>query len=149
MSTLATITLGVLAERSGTDADAIRSYQRLGLLSRPRRVGRDLLLYREDDVQRVVFVRRALRLGFPHDAVSDLLSLMDRKSAKCGDAYAIAVRHLEEIRRKMADLLRLEQVLAPLVATCRPESNTTECPVLNALVASDKDRAAASSKMPP
>jgi len=149
MSTLATITLGVLADKSGTDIDTIRAYQAHGLLPRPRRVGTDLLLYRKDDVARVVFIRRALALGFSPDTIRELLSLAEKKSAKCGDVQAIAQRHLQEVRRKLADLLRMERELAPLLETCRPEASAMECPILQALVSSDKDRAAGASSAPP
>jgi MerR family transcriptional regulator, mercuric resistance operon regulatory protein len=141
MPALATITAGVLAEKSGTDIDVIRSYQRLGLLPRPSRVGGGLLLYRREDIDRVLFVRRALSLGFSHDAVRELLALVDdKRSKKCGDVYAIVRRHLEDVRSRIADLVRMEQALAPLVDDCRPETSVAECPVLRALAARPGDR---------
>ena len=141
MPALATITAGVLAEKSNTDIDVIRSYQRLGLLPRPSRVGGGLLLYRREDIDRVLFVRRALSLGFSHDVVRELLALAGKRSKKCGDVYAIAQRHLEDIRSRIADLMRMEQALAPLLDDCQPETSVTDCPILRALAARPADRA--------
>jgi MerR family mercuric resistance operon transcriptional regulator len=46
---------------------------------------------------------------------------------------AIARGHLESVRRKLADLTRLEAVLAAAVAGCEDSTAIEDCPVLEML----------------
>jgi DNA-binding transcriptional MerR regulator len=73
MPTLASITLEALSERSGVDIETIGAYQRQGLIQKPRRVARNLALYQSDCIERVMFIRHALHLGFSPEAVHELL----------------------------------------------------------------------------
>jgi len=133
MPALATITIEVLAERSGFDAQTILVYQRQGLLPKPQRVAAGLLLYRVEDVERLGFIRRALELGFSVGAVRELLSFGSRKSKACADVHDIASRHLADVRRRIAELMRLEHALAPLVESCAGGGAREACPILSSL----------------
>ena len=133
MPALATITIEVLAERSGFDAQTILVYQRQGLLPKPQRVAGGLLLYRVEDVERLGFIRRALELGFSVGAVRELLSFASRKSKPCTDVHDIASRHLADVRRRIAELMRLEHALAPLVESCAGGGEREACPILSSL----------------
>jgi MerR family transcriptional regulator, mercuric resistance operon regulatory protein len=133
MPALATITMDVLAKRSGFDAQAILAYQRQGLLPKPQRVSGGLLLYRVEDVERLSFIRRALELGFSVDAVRELLGLASRKPKACADVHDIASRHLADVRRRIAELARLESMLAPLVESCTRSGGLDDCPILSSL----------------
>jgi MerR family mercuric resistance operon transcriptional regulator len=133
MPALATITVGVLSEKSGVDIKTIHAYQRLGLVPRPRRVAGHLLLYRIEDIGRLIFIRRALELGFSLDAVRELLGLARTKPKGCADIHEIAGRHLADLRRRIADLARMEEALAPLVESCPRQGGLAACPVINTL----------------
>jgi MerR family mercuric resistance operon transcriptional regulator len=133
MSSLATLPLTTLAQRSGIPVDAIRSYERLGLLSKPRRVAGGLMLYASDDMEKVRFIHRALALGFSVSAVRDMLGFGHKKPVTCCQIYAIAARHLEDIRRRKADLTRMEAALTILVEDCPRELGVTSCSIVQAL----------------
>ena len=133
MPALATITIDVLAMKSGVDTETIHSYQRSGLVPKPRRVANDLLLYRIDDVERLIFIRRAMGLGFSVEAVRELLGLSAKKPKACADVHEIANRHLADVRRRMADLARMESALAPMVESCPRRGGLATCPILNSL----------------
>lgn len=133
MPALATLSLAVLADKSGVDADTIRSYNRLGLISRPRRTPNGLQLYPADEAERVTFIRRALELGFPVPSIREMLGIGRRKSLSCGDIYAIAERQLSDIRRRLADLKGMEAALAPLVDSCPRGGGLGNCTIVNAL----------------
>jgi MerR family copper efflux transcriptional regulator len=133
MPALATITIEVLAERSGVDREAILAFQRQGLVPKPRRIAGGLLLYRTGDVERLVFIRRAVELGFTIDSVRELSGLADRKPKGCADVYDIASRHLRDVRRRITELERLESALAPLVESCTRQGGLETCPILSSL----------------
>jgi DNA-binding transcriptional MerR regulator len=133
MSALATIAIGALADQAGVDVATIHSYEKLGLVAKPRRTVGGLQLYRTDDIARVTFVRRTLELGFTIAAVRELLDMTDKPSSSCGDVHDVAQRHLLDIRRRREDLSRLEAMLAPLVSACPRKGGVDLCPIVNAL----------------
>jgi MerR family mercuric resistance operon transcriptional regulator len=131
MSALATITVGALAQQAGVDVAIIHSYERLGLIDKPRSTG-GLRLYRTSDVARVTFIRRTQELGFSVEAIRELLGLTKGRHT-CGNVHDVAERHLLDIRRRLDDLTRLESMLAPLVAACPKTGSVAHCPIVNAL----------------
>ena len=138
MPALATITLDVLSRQSGIDVDTIHSYERMGLVPKPCRVAGNLLLYRTDDISGVVFVQRALGLGFSPQAVRELLRLSGQGSASCVEVHSLARRHLADIKRRIVELKTMERALAPLVANCAPELPREHCPIIQALAPSPR-----------
>lgn len=130
MPSLATISLDALSEKSGVDVKTIRAYERGGLLPKPRRVAGNILLYRTDDIERLNFIKHALALGFSVEAVRELLGLPGRKPPGCAAIHEIAERHLANLRRRIAELTRMESVLAPLVGSCARQGGSAECPIL-------------------
>lgn len=132
MPALATLSFASLADKSGVDADTLRSYDHLRLVSRPRRTNNGLKLYPADEAERVTFIRRALDLGFSVQSVREMLDISRRKSFSCNDIYAIAERQLSDIRRRVADLKCMEAALAPLVESC-PRDGLSNCTIISAL----------------
>ena len=133
MSALATITVGALAQQAGVDIATIHHCERLGLIDKPRRTAKGLQLYRTSDVARVTFIRRTKELGFSTGAIRELLGLTTKGPHTCSNVHEVAERHLLDIRRRLADLARLESVLAPLVSACPQTGSATHCPIVNAL----------------
>ena len=118
MPALATLTLAALATKAGIDMETIQSYVRLGLVAKPRRTVKGLELYPGDEVGRIVFIRRAMELGFTSVAIREMLGIGRRRAMTCADVYAIADRQIADIRRRMADLKRMEAALEPLLEAC-------------------------------
>lgn len=132
MSALATITVGALAQQAGVDVALIHSYERLGLIDKPRSAGR-LRLYRTSDIARATFIRRTQELGFSVEAIRELLGLAAKGRHTCSNVHDVAEKHLLDIRRRLDDLTRLESMLAPLVAACPKTGSVAHCPIVNAL----------------
>jgi MerR family mercuric resistance operon transcriptional regulator len=133
MTSLATLSMAALAERSGVDADTIEKYQRLGLVSLPRRTCQGLMLYSPDEVAHVTFVKKALALDFPIATIRDMLGGVRRKPSTCSDIYATAELRLADVRREIARLTQIEASLAPLVETCSRQGPRERCPIFTAL----------------
>jgi len=134
MPALAPATIAGLARRAGVDVETIRSYERMGLLPKPRRrLGRSGdAAYHTEHLERLTFIQRATDLGFSLEAIGDLLGITGGLRT-CGDVYHVAERQLVEIRRRIADLERMEAALAPLVASCPRSGPVHDCPLIIAL----------------
>jgi MerR family transcriptional regulator, mercuric resistance operon regulatory protein len=123
--------IGAFAAAAGVNVETVRYYQRKGLLSEPEKPYGSIRRYGEADVARVKFVKSAQRLGFTLDEVGVLLTLED--GMHCRQAQTLAQRKLTDVRSKLADLRRIESVLAQLVRECGQARGKVSCPLVTAL----------------
>ncbi len=127
------IQIGELSRRTRCNIETIRYYERIGLLPAPPRRGR-YRSYDREDVARLSFVRRARELGFTLDEVRALLGLSVGGQASCAEVRDLAAAHLKDVRARIADLKRMERVLADSVQACDAGQDTS-CPLIDALYA--------------
>ncbi len=125
------LTIGAFATAAGVNVESIRYYQRRGLLVEPKKALGGIRRYGDADIERVRFVKTAQRLGFTLDEVALLLKLED--GTHCSEAAVIAQHKLVEVRSRLADLSRMEAVLAQLVARCRTRRGNVSCPLIASL----------------
>lgn len=126
-----TLTIGAFARAAGVNVETIRFYQRRGLLPEPDRPYGGIRRYGAADVARVKFVKSAQRLGFSLDDIAQLLKLAD--GTHCAQARRLGAQKLAEVRIKLADLTRMEAVLARLVEECGAGGGARSCPLIQAL----------------
>ena len=98
----------------------------------PPRTGSGYRVYDESHVSRLRFILRARELGFAIEEIRGLLGLVDGGTQTCAEVKERTERHLSDVRTKIADLKRIEKVLAATAAQCSGEQ-VPECPVLDAL----------------
>ena len=108
-------TVSKLAEQVGTSADALRYYERIGLLPEPDRTPSGYRLYGEEAVERVRFIKRAQRFGLRLEAIGELLDIQERGQCPCGHTRLLLERRLAEIDEEMATLARLRADVAGMV----------------------------------
>ena len=124
--------IGAASERSGCTIETIRYYERIGLVPKPPRNASRYRVYSPGDVQRLVFIRRARELGFTLDKIRDLLRLAADVAQPCAAVHDVAAGHLADIRAKIADLRKIECLLAEAVRQCE-RGEQAGCPVIDAL----------------
>ncbi len=81
---------------------------------------------------RLGFVRRAREQGFTLDEVRALLGLAVGGQASCAEVRELAASHLKDVRARIADLKRMERVLADSVRAC-DAGRDPGCPLLDTL----------------
>ncbi|PPD15172.1 MAG: MerR family transcriptional regulator [Methylobacterium sp.] len=121
-----------LAERTGCNLETIRYYEKIGMMRDPPRTASGYRVYDESDVRRLRFILRARELGFAIEEIRGLLELVDGGTQTCAEVKKRTERHLADVRAKIADLQRIERVLATTASQCSGE-DVPECPVLDAL----------------
>lgn len=129
------LNIGQLAKRAGVSAEAIRYYEREGVLPVPARRGAGRYRqYDAADAGRLRFVRRARDLGFSLDEVRELLALAGSDpAAPCTDVNRIATAHLAAVDTKLAQLAALRTELARVIAGCTGIVPVSTCRILDAL----------------
>ena len=125
-------TIGQLATAAGVNLETVRYYERIKLMPLPARSAGGRRAYDEGHIRRLAFIRRARELGFGIAQIRALLALAEPTPAPCAEAREIAREHLDEVRAKLADLVKLEHILAETVARCAGGS-APSCPVLDIL----------------
>ncbi|HXF65202.1 MAG TPA: MerR family transcriptional regulator [Burkholderiales bacterium] len=126
-------TIGDVAEAAGVGVETVRYYERRGLVPQPARSGGAYRRYGAGHVARIRFIKRAQALGFSLEEIATLLELedgTDRKSIR-----RIAAARLEQTRRRIAGLRRIERVLAHLLHECEAHSKAPRCPIIAAIAA--------------
>ena len=126
------ISIGELSKRTGCNIETIRYYERIGVLRRPARTGGGFRRYNLSDLRRLAFVRRARDLGFTLDKVRALLRLADRRERSCAAVRDLAAGHLNDVRKKIADLKKMERILRGMVLQCA-DGTLPNCPLIETL----------------
>jgi DNA-binding transcriptional MerR regulator len=129
------LTIGELATRTGVTPEAIRYYEREGVVPKAVRSGTGRYRqYGEPDAERLRFIRRARELGFSLDEVRELLALADGSpSHPCTDVNRIARAHLAQVDAKLAQLAALRVELDRVIGECDGVVPVSDCRILGAL----------------
>jgi MerR family transcriptional regulator, mercuric resistance operon regulatory protein len=109
------LSVGQLAARAGVRADTIRYYERAGLLPRPARTDGDHRRYGPADVDRLLFIRGAQRLGLRLAEIGDLITVRDTGVCPCDPAEALLRAHLAETDREIERLTALRAQLTGMI----------------------------------
>src|SRR6266853_2684336 len=124
-------TIGTLARQVGVNVETIRYYQRRGLMREPARPLGGIRSYSQEHAQRLRFIKEAQKLGFNLDEVGELLSLED--GLHCREVEEIAGHKLATVRDRMAQLTKIERLLALLVQQCHGNRGKVRCPLIASL----------------
>lgn len=126
------LTIGDLSRETGCKVQTIRYYEQIGLMPEPERSNGNQRLYTPAHLDRLAFLRHARELGFPLDAIRELLSLVDTPAQSCEAADAIARAQLDQVEHRIARLQALQRELQRMVAQCRG-GEVRDCRVIEVL----------------
>jgi MerR family mercuric resistance operon transcriptional regulator len=126
------LTIGKLSDLTGVNIETIRYYEKVRMLPAPLRTKSGRRVYGPQETRILTFIRRARELGFSLDEIRALLRLGAPGMASCGEVKEIAAHHLQDIRAKLADLAKLERILAKTISRCSG-NKVPDCPVLDIL----------------
>jgi DNA-binding transcriptional MerR regulator len=107
-----TLRIGEVAEATGISVEALRFYERRGLLGRPARTASGYRAYDESVLERLAFIKRAQAIGFSLDEITDILEMRGRGEAPCVEVRQAARRKLAELDVRLRELRRYRKELA-------------------------------------
>ncbi len=126
--------IGELARAAGISVEAVRFYERRGLIEQPARPYGGVRRYSEALVRRIEFIRHAKSLGFTLAEVGEMLALSGDDPATCGEVQRMAQGKLALVREKREALRFMESVLETLLEDCRRHAGDAgPCPILEAV----------------
>lgn len=106
---------GELARRVGVSKDALRFYEKKGLLPRPERLANNYRVYPPGAVERVLWIRRILAAGFTVDELAEILAERERGGIPCRKVRALGASKLAEIEDRLRDLEAARDTLRDLL----------------------------------
>lgn len=119
--------IGELAERSGLGRDTIRYYESVGVLPEAPRSRAGYRLYGPEDVERLAFVGQAQTLGLTLEEIGEILGMVDEGREPCVHVRARLEARLEETRRRIWALRKLERRLEATLSRAPGGPTEPEC----------------------
>ncbi len=107
-----TLRIGEVAEATGVSVEALRFYERRGLLGRPARTASGYRAYDEGVLERLAFIKRAQSIGFSLDEIAEILEMRAHGHAPCVHVRETARRKLAELDVRLRELRRHRNELA-------------------------------------
>lgn len=123
--------IGEVAERTGITKQAIRFYEREGLIEEPDRDPQSG--YRKFDIEvlhRIRFILNAKELGFTLDEIKELLSILKEQNNVPEKFAAKLSSKKERIEEKISKLKALRDLLEEMLDDCPEEGTAEDCPCI-------------------
>ena len=132
--------IGQVAKRTGLSVDAIRFYEKAGLLPRPARTNAGYRVYHQREMADLEFIQKAQQLGFSLKEIRELFSIQRHPHEVCVHVRDLIAQKLAVVRGKIEELQTLEAGLADALKQCRralrhPTKHQDTCPVLREITA--------------
>jgi len=116
--------IGTVSEQTGLSVDGVRFYEKQGLLEPPSRTEGGFRQFTEEDIQRILFIRRAQQLGFSLHEVRELLLLQRENGTACSHVRELLRAKARAVRKKIRELGTIEQLLTKSLRKCERNSET-------------------------
>lgn len=128
------MTVGRLAALADVSANAVRFYEREGLMRVPAKSAGGYRLYDAHAVERLRFIKQAQRAGFTLSEIQALIRLREEGSSCCGDVRAKVIDKRRELEARIDAMRQTARSLDRLIAECDSDAlPTAQCPILATL----------------
>lgn len=124
------LTSGKLAKLTNINVESIRFYERKNLLPKPLRSDSGYRLYSQDDVHRIIFIKKAQQLGFTLKEIKELLNLRIDENNSCADVQELIEEKILEIEFKIKEMKKIKSALIGLDRLCTSNDLGNGCPLL-------------------
>jgi DNA-binding transcriptional MerR regulator len=108
--------IGEVSKLSGIGVEALRFYEKAGLLERPPRTEGGYRLYGREVLERLDFIRRAQVLGFSLEEIRQIIAERRASASPCARVREVVRRRLSELDERMAEMRRYRRELAGALA---------------------------------
>ena len=133
--------IGELAARAGVSVDALRYYERMKLLPRPRRTSGGFRVFNHDHIERVRFIRQAQELGFSLEEIKGLLATGG--ADECRKVRNLLRIKLAELDDRLKAMKGFRRGLAKQLSACDEElelhGESACCPVVGVKATRSQD----------
>jgi len=104
--------IGDVSKRSGIGIEALRFYEKSGLLEKPSRTLSGYRVYDADVLERLAFIKRSQALGFSLDEIKQIIEDARKGKSPCIEVREIVRRRLEVLDERMREMRRFRKELS-------------------------------------
>jgi DNA-binding transcriptional MerR regulator len=104
--------IGEVSRQSGIGIEALRFYEKSGLLDKPSRSVSGYRMYSADVLERLAFIKRAQVLGFSLEEIKQVIADARAGRQPCAEVREIVRRRLGELDERMREMRRFRKELA-------------------------------------
>lgn len=127
--------IGRVAKAAGVSVQAVRYYERLGLLAAANRTSAGYRVYGPESIERLRFIRQAQALGFSLDEVKEILRLRYEGRSPCACVRGLLQKRLHTIEDEIKQLEQFRQDLRKTLARSKrlprlPHKASAICPLI-------------------
>ena len=105
-----------IAKRGGVSPDAVRFYEKEGLLPPAPRTASGYRAYDDSTAGRIRFIKGAQAMGLKLAEIRELLDIQDRGACPCGHTRTIVERRIAELDAEIKRLSEVRDDLAAMAA---------------------------------
>ena len=124
--------IGEVARRADVSVDAVRYYEREGLLPKAPRTNAGYRVFSPEAVERVLFIKQAQELGFSLSEISELL--LNNGVGGCRRIHDLLSIKLTELDERLKRIRQFREKLKHYLAECESvlatQGNAADCPVV-------------------
>ena len=130
------LTIGRIASLADISANAVRFYEREGLMVVPAKSSSGYRLYGLDAVARLRFIKQAQRCGFTLGEIQDLLRVRGEASSCCDDVRSKVIEKKLQMESRIKEMRAMSKELDRLIADCVDvRASAQDCSILASLSA--------------
>jgi DNA-binding transcriptional MerR regulator len=104
--------IGEVSQLSGIGIEALRFYERSGLLGKPARTASGYRVYDRSVIERLAFIKKAQTLGFSLDEIRRIIEDAASGASPCDEVREIVRLRLAELDERMREMKRYREELA-------------------------------------
>ena len=108
--------IGEVSKLSGIGIEALRFYEKSGLLDRPGRTYSGYRLYDESVLERLAFVKQAQVLGFTLDEIKQLIEHKRNGENPCAEVREVVRGRLQELNERIERMIQYRDELTAALA---------------------------------
>lgn len=107
-----TLKIGEVSLCSGIGIEALRFYERSGLLGKPARTASGYRVYDRSVIDRLAFIKKAQTLGFSLDEIRRIIEESEAGESPCEEVREIVRRRLTELDERLREMRRYRNELS-------------------------------------
>lgn len=108
--------IGEVSKLSGIGIEALRFYEKSGLLDKPERTDSGYRTYDANVLERLAFIKQAQVLGFSLDEIKRIIDERRAGQSPCADVRELVRLRLHELDERMQEMQRYRQKLVATLA---------------------------------
>lgn len=138
--------IGEVSNLSGIGIEALRFYEKSGLLDKPERTSSGYRMYDSRVLERLAFIRQAQVLGFSLDEIKQIIDEKRAGQNPCAEVRELVRLRLQELDERMQEMQRYREELAATLDKW-DEVGTSQGQICGLIEGSNVERSITQSKL--